>query len=351
MLAADSKAFITSVCLRNSSTWSSVDHFNAEYIALPDRDMLLKLFRVLVKYEGDGFMPLLDYTSYGALPPIKWPFEHLISRPKLKRWLFALFFRLAIPMERDTNAHMTLVIAPLNLTILFRAVRRLEEVGYPKHWLAEVLENIIADNVVTTARPPRRVAETTKDVAKEHPSVRLSTAPFAAEMATLYMEFQPLLPFRLNMESLPPLDSIRRYTIYLPSVSPVAPAATCLALVFFDEKVFYSSIRSVFDLRPALDSIWAEVDSEFAKSSMKKLRESGLAVWTTFRWDVVHNVAHIYIYEKFVEMIKTKDWVCGLGRTAEYEPISDLSERARNAIEPEARWTDLSNIWTEPSIL
>ena len=343
MLTANPKAFITSVCLRNTANWDSVDHFNADYIGLPDRDMLFKLFRVLVKYGGDNFMPLADYTIYGGLPPIKWPFEHLVPRPKLNKWLFALFFRLALPIERDTSDFMTLVHAPLNLTIFLRVLRRLEEVGYPKHWLSDALQNILTNNVVTTARPPRRPGETTKDIAKEPPLAKLSTAPFTAEMTTLCTLFQPLLPFRLDMQSLPTLESIRQYKVSFNDVFPLAPAATCLALVFYDAKLFYAS-KLTHELRSTLDSSWGEIDSDFKHKNHRKLREEGIAVWTTFQWDVVNNVASIYMPEGFVETIKDRDWECSLWRTDEYELVSRPLERARKSIRAEGRWVDSTTV-------
>jgi hypothetical protein len=138
------------------------------------------------------------------------PYEHLLSRAELSRFLFSQFFKLALPSQGNTAS------ASANLSYFFSLLIHLHSIGYPAHWLADVLAKILGDGVNASPSPPRTPDESTP---RNHLSTNTtmrgahgSVAPFLPETSTLASMFQRLLPFN-PITSLPPLSTIHQYSI------------------------------------------------------------------------------------------------------------------------------------------
>lgn len=230
-LKSHKASFFTSKCLRQDGrTWKSLNHFNNEHCLLNDATSLEKA--VQVKYGGNWddpeqkheldtpmnaskeFMPSLDYQCWQKSTSSPNAYENLLSRSTLTKWLHAVLFKLALPAVRDTAAEsMSPVQAPLNLSTFFRLMRRLHEIGYPKHWLSGILTDILLDKVVTSARPPNTSPLDIDEVRRERPPKRISILPFVHELSTLATIFRPCLPFPVLDPDLAVSSNIRRCTI------------------------------------------------------------------------------------------------------------------------------------------
>jgi hypothetical protein len=138
------------------------------------------------------------------------PYENLLSRAELSRFLFSQFFVLSLPLKGNATS------ASANLTYFFDLLVHLHSIGYPAHWLADALAKILGDGVNASPSPPRTPdGATPRSNLSTYTTIRGahgSVAPFLPEMSTLTSMFQRLLPFS-PITSLPTLSTIHQYSI------------------------------------------------------------------------------------------------------------------------------------------
>ncbi|KAF8848482.1 hypothetical protein BDZ45DRAFT_775793 [Acephala macrosclerotiorum] len=145
--------------------------------------------------------------------------------------------------------------------------------GYPSHWLLEVLTAIIEDEITTTARPPRKSPTTSQDAVKDYPERKLCTTPFSSEIATLTLIFRQLLPFSITSTPIPNRDAIHKYTFQMPRQGNFPNVGSArLVLVFFEdsivetiyaganEKTIIALTEGTFSQMLILDPGWEEVE-------------------------------------------------------------------------------------------
>ncbi|TVY26359.1 hypothetical protein LHYA1_G006012 [Lachnellula hyalina] len=96
----------------------------------------------------------------------------------------------------------------------------------------------------------------------------------------------------------------------------------------FNQKphIFHEIILSPLNLtilfRLILDPSWGdEVDGSVKGGAWETMRESGLRVWSTLKWDVEKKEASAWMDERFVEGVGGKHWACGLYRTDVWMPV------------------------------
>jgi hypothetical protein len=352
ILKKESYGMAVSNCLRNSPLWDSVEEFLAEYQLITDDDMLDKLTNVTIVHRGGGPMPLADYTAYVCTSNMKAPgpsdhrhkFPHLLPRTPFNKWLYGLFFKLALPFNCNIRDFTITIYAPLNLTILFRLLHQLRILGYPSHWLHEALLNILQNTVHTTARPPRTLPMRPADVARVHPEKKLCTAPFATEMKTLTQMFRPQIGFALLEHVLPPESTIWKYSFCGLDYVGFSPQLNCLVLVFWDDKMLRATGDAcMMDLRPLLDPSWGdEVDADWRGERFERFRERGVAVWSSAAWGIERRVATAWMPEEFVRMLEREEWRCGLWRSDIWVPAFLTSSVAGDVVKKGERWVDVS---------
>lgn len=107
------------------------------------------------------------------------------------------------------------VLPPLNLRIYFRVVMHLHQLGYPSHWLSEILVTIIENKVVSSVRKFETCPLKPSELTKKHPLRKLSTTPYVPEMTTLTVLFQRILPFAV-LTPLPLPKTIHCFSIKIP---------------------------------------------------------------------------------------------------------------------------------------
>ena len=323
-------AYLALRYLRKSRFLTSIDHYLAEYLAIPGQDPLAKLLWVNLgpledlRYSG-------QYDVYSMLQPKKLRFDQLVTQEVLRKWLLALYFMLALPVRRP---HSHFVMSPLNFTIYFRVLRRLSEIGYPAHWLSDILCDILTGQVKSTARPRRMDDITVEGIEQERPLANLSTAPFVAEIAVLCTMFKPLLPFRFESDSLPVKEVVYRYTIAFPGHHAIKAEPNCFVLWFFDDNLFRkcgldsNHIRSMLDPSPS-----TEVDARYDVPAIKTFREKGVAIWSVMECNVDKKVVSFYAHKSFVDKMIGSDWCVSLLRTDMWYQVDGCNARAKDIVE------------------
>ncbi|KAF3398742.1 hypothetical protein DPV78_007045 [Talaromyces pinophilus] len=209
-----------------------------------------------ILYKATQMQTILKKSQYGSSLPSSheyllemrrdrlapFPYEHLLSRAELSRFLFSQFFKLALPSKGNATS------ASANLTYFFDLLIHLHSIGYPAHWLADSLAKILGDGVNTSPSPPRTPDEATP---RSHISTSTalrgahgSVAPFLPETSTLASMFQRLLPFN-PITSLPHLNSIHQYSIEFPTDSQCL-SPTPMALMIYNSNTYIPAISLQF---------------------------------------------------------------------------------------------------------
>ena len=273
---------------------------------------------------GPSINPLGEYFKWRRTNTSPLDFSSLLPRPALQKWLFALFLKIALPVNRTSQPWDTLIYCPLNLTIFFRTLIHLHKTGYPSHWISEVLIQIIENKVTTSARPPQTSPLDIKEAQTLNPLKKLSTAPFVTEMKTLATIFQPILPFALITDALPPPTNISSYTT---AISPHLHGAGDLPaniLLFHHEKLLKSAFGESCPWKtPSLRrALHPEFEGQFDEK-YRTLQKEGLRVVTTFAWDAEKGEATFWMDRDVMdEMQRGEEWHVGMWRTDIWEDVS-----------------------------
>jgi len=263
---------------------------------------------------------LSDYTRWCRSSISQFDYAALLPRASLQRWLCALFFKITLPVNRlDAQPSSLRVYSPINLTIFVRVFMHLKQLGYPAHWLSEVLEQLLEDRVITSARPPQTSPLKISEAQKEMPMKRLSTAPWIVEMATLAVILQPVLGFPLFTNCLPEPSSICFYTFIPTPVLDFYPNLPVYNLLFMDRELLkaatgfdatkppeYSGDNYYGDpdIRRALHPEIEERGPSSRRDEHRALQEKGLTVITTFDWDPEHREATFWMNRDRMDMMK-----------------------------------------------
>lgn len=288
--------------------------------------MLEQLTQVRIRsgIPTNASRPMKDYIYNHWSTSSPHEFAKLLPRAAFEKWFNALFFRLALPFNIDlsrVNNHTIRMVlsSSLNLSVLYRLIQHLVGIGYPSHWLSNALETLLDNDVQSNARPPRQSPVTVEDVRRQHPTMKLSTAPFLHEMGTLAQLFQPLLPFELTSKNVPRLENIYKHTFRIMGYLEDKPRDNNLALLFvssrrLDAFNIPTNLNFCQNMRPFLDPTWGEKDTEFQGKEFEDFREHGIMLWTAFKFDLKSHEASVWMSENLVEMFTRDEWAVSLVR-------------------------------------
>ncbi|KAI0475735.1 hypothetical protein GGR56DRAFT_433033 [Xylariaceae sp. FL0804] len=217
---------LLSCVLRNPPEWSSIDNFNAEHLLMYDRKRLQAHFGLALSRETPEEQPgpfssapfvMMPYYRWEKTRPAK---KDLMSRPELSRWLYAHFLKLCLPYPRPP-ASFTLVYSPLNQTVFLRLLCLAASLGYPAHWLSDIVDSLLSGEITTTARAPRRCVLQPADADAIHPLRKLDVRPFREEFATLLSLWRAadrgLANLVLATAQLVPPRLVAKYTLQFPA--------------------------------------------------------------------------------------------------------------------------------------
>lgn len=101
-------------------------------------------------------MPSMRYCLWERIRPQRaLTFEQLMPQSKLLHWLYTHFLKICLPYPRARGDDgMGLIFAPLNVTAFVRLLEHVSELGYPTHWISNMIDSIFSGQITTTARPP-----------------------------------------------------------------------------------------------------------------------------------------------------------------------------------------------------
>ncbi len=347
LLKSNKESYYSSTCLRNPAIWASMDDFNNEYMLINDYLTLCRLFQMkkinepmarLFEFGPEMFM-LSDYIKWQYIRRKRFSFSSLVPKEALTKWLYALFFKFALPTDRSGMQFNNLLFCPLNLTIYFRVLLRLHESGYPRHWLATALANIVANTVTTSARPADTAPLEIEEVRQDNPLRKVTTAPYAPEMSTLTTIFQPMLPFSIISSALPKPDDIHLYTISFSSlhVNYKRSQTPVFALVFFNNYL----LKKVIGKRDPTTLNWRLLfydASEFKSDVLDQLRENGLILWSSFEWERRNEQASVWMRKDFGDKcLSSRDWCVGMLRTDTWRLVTKTG-RAKDLMVKGKKW-------------
>lgn len=316
-------------CLRNPPAFDKVDDYNSEYNLLPDDSSTQKVFpykfqrKANLRFVPPGMAMIAeDYMHWSNLST-KIEFDRLMDRPTLTAWIHSLLLKIAIPAQRMVPDTL-LVISPFNLTVLFRVLLHLKGVGYPIHWLSEILTNIITNPLETRATHVSSVPVTAADAKqmldKSRPLRKISLKPFMADLTTLTSIWLPALGFGLfkGHELLPKPTDIRKYAIDFTYVRFENAFEKTNVLVFMDTSLL-GHTGPLIPLRPLL----CQQDRDVRDSipSPAELREKGLHVVTTWEFNTEAKQATFWMREDIIKSMGTgrADWYVGIWRTDSWD--------------------------------
>jgi hypothetical protein len=326
VLRHDHSSVMISRVLRNPPHWITHEDFLTEYLLLSDRQKIEATFcaslseqSLLIEREisgqlayGRGIMMAQPFSwTQSGREPLPW--SKLMGRKELEKWLHMLFFKLNIPFGRPKEG-TDLVYAPLNMTIFFRLILHLFRIGYPSHWLSEILASLSSGAIITEARAPRVMIMDAAHVNRVHPKRKMSVRPFVEEFRTLFAVWRHLLPFGTHLpdtDVVPQIDAIRQFTLRF----TMPPYLTHMYLPVFVLVLWNASKNGkppVKGLRQVL------LDDEQADSAYEGVRQAGrVHVISALKWEMEISRANFWFTDSTLQSILSGDgrWDAYIWRT------------------------------------
>jgi hypothetical protein len=263
-------------------------------------------------------------------------YKTLMPKAKLQIWLYRLFLKTALPVDKYMITDWELIYSPLNLTYFFRLCAHLHSIGYPAHWLSEVVSNLLSGTITTTARPPRSEPLEPREIDAARKPLAQSVAPFTAELSTLAAMWQLLLPFGMLSRHIAPVESLRKYTIAFAKVSQEVDAYPLFILVF--HKGTAIPVSHELNMRGILLS--DEDGSE--EHDHREFRERRVNILSTWTWHRDSRTAMFWLREDEMRRMKEEGWQVCIFRSDNWKPQSG-SRPVEKVEDLGVRWVDLVN--------
>ncbi|TIA18147.1 hypothetical protein D6C80_03603 [Aureobasidium pullulans] len=309
LLHPDDSSAVISRILLNWPAFKTHERFLTEYTLLTDVTSVEKHFSVKLREDssslqnwGSDALELQDYTMWtvGSSKPLRG--DQLMSREANEKYFQAHLLKICLPYPRSIHVTNTGVRSPLNITVLFRLIGQFHKIGYPAHWLSEVLGNLLEGTIMTNARAPRKEVLTIKEAQKTYPSRAMCVKPWIAELSTLVSIWKDVLPFGLlfSNDLIPNLNAVRQYTIKFPTPNGCSLDKSVFALVFWNS----AQEPPPTNLRATL------LDDEQGdrSESARNIRESGIHVLSTFKWTQETRTVSFWLRSDVVETMEQGDW-------------------------------------------
>lgn len=331
--------YVTWACLRNPPAFKTWKDFDNEYLALNEPVDIRRTFSMWSDNKGypetpSLFMPspyVSEYRRTRRTTSAPRPFGELMTRSALETWLFRVFLKLSMPYPRE-NHDYTLIFSPLNLSTFYRLLVHLHAVGYPGHWLSDVLTSILSGSIDTNARPPRSDPLKISETKEAFPRLEQSVAPFTAEMRTLGAIWQPFFDFGVLSDRLPALNSLGRYKAKFEKASLRDGEVATFILVFLNTSSMQPSLAQ--DLRSYL---LADEKGKKGKQAVA-IRQRGLHVCTTWDWDLASETASFWLEDRVMKDMRQGSWAVGIWRSDDWRCQCEPRPLGVVTQEADARW-------------
>ncbi len=348
--------------LLNPPLFHSHEHFQAEYVLMPDEKPITDHFSLvripnptLEKADPASIELMLrrmgapshmkdcaDFMSEGYIVWEARPVrkltrnKDLMPRPALEKWLHAHFLKICVPYPREPVSDRP-TNAPLNITAFIRLVAHLAEIGYPVHWLSQILCDICTRQITTTAHPPVREVTTPADVYATHPPQTMITTPWHAEFTTMLSIWNQLLPFGgiFPPNSLVSPSEIGEYTVRFPDVKRERMRVPHFVLVFWnaeqamlpeDEEGFLWVLLSEDKDDPMLDAA-------------RGFKDALVHIVTAMTYVAATKTASFWYRSDAIEFMKSGGWKVYIWRVDRWERVTKGID-VKNGLTLKRRWDE-----------
>ncbi|GME60903.1 hypothetical protein E4T50_10470 [Neofusicoccum parvum] len=225
------------------------------------------------------------------------------------------------------------------MSIFFRLLNHLREVGYPAHWLSDILSPLLTNTLETGARPPRTVPLALEETRQmfTNPPQPMSIAPFITELTTLASIWLPALNFGLlsGHAAIPPQTGICKYGMVFGNVETRNVYNCAHALVFVDREITFHSDVPVehWPLREILSD--DERDRRKRQPLDDRTHREGLHVLSTWTYRTEGREAAFWMREDVMRRMLAKgSWWCSIWSFDSWEmmasPVNVIREEVRD---------------------
>ena len=159
-------AFDSSNVLTCPPRFKNMSMLNDESVALHEAEDLAQALHVRylqalerpADYAGPIPFQASDYHAWGTASQYQpRAFEDLLPKANFNHWVHSILLKILFPVQRDHDRAAygvsQMIRSLCNLSVFFRLLIHLHSLGFPSHWLSQVLTTLLTDLFVTTARP------------------------------------------------------------------------------------------------------------------------------------------------------------------------------------------------------
>lgn len=285
------------------------------------------------------------YFIWQLQPWKKLPWQKLMGRPQFERWLYGFFLKICLPYPRPVIAFDgSPILAPLNLTVFFRLVSHMHEVGYPAHWISAILNTIAEGAITTTTRAPALEVMTPGAVDWVYPARKINVAPWKAEFTTLLSLWRHLFPFGIFTTSgkeavVAVADEICNYSIKMP------PFTADQWRDQYHEPRFQLVFWDVTQGKPSKKLRALLTDDEFGDTSAaaQAIRDKAIHVVSAFRYMVGTESVNFWLRKDVVDGMLSGpgQWMAHIWRTDTWDMLTEGVPISTN-LKKERNWTATS---------
>ncbi|EGG17640.1 hypothetical protein DFA_08636 [Cavenderia fasciculata] len=310
-------SYICFAILLNVSFWKDMNELVYSYTGIQNIGDFPK-YLGFKKLYGDLF------TEYTYWQPVDSPKE-LATKEEITQWIFNLFVNFGIPAPMNPS-QICIINSPNNLSAIFKVLTRLNEIGYPIHWLTSILESLLCGAINTTATiPGQRVIKYIKQYMRKY-----NILPWQLELSTLTGLWTERHGIRINSPTaiykVPYPGQVQHYRIPIQMINEFIPfsggsviVSTLVAVIEypsmpsdrkiqrfdpmdFDSSPFDDTIRnSLVEIKHAnwlqivsvcsWNDVTRQLDFWMSKVEFQKLTQLGctVAVFRNDSWRVISN--------------------------------------------------------------
>ncbi|KAF9055350.1 hypothetical protein BDZ89DRAFT_1055943 [Hymenopellis radicata] len=251
-----------------------------------------------VSLSGKPMSPV-EYHMFKRLETV----PHLVKRDDLTSIATACFWRTVLPTsyKKLTNCVMQ-VREVVNVHSFFRALETWKNLGYPQHFLADLVERIL-ENRLERSSPPHNAAPA-PIAGRDKALISVCTTPFLVEFEVAATLWEPRL-FPISSDAMISPSDIRRYSVKIPIrrivlLSNLPPSHMVFSMVF--------------GLPTDLDSNSMDVRSAIVRSS--RAWKSSLQFVSTFDYDGQDSLCTVLLSERRMKAFIKQGFEVGLVNTA-----------------------------------
>eukprot|EP00026_Physarum_polycephalum_P001837 Phypoly_transcript_01840.p1 GENE.Phypoly_transcript_01840~~Phypoly_transcript_01840.p1 ORF type:complete len:982 (+),score=166.31 Phypoly_transcript_01840:80-2947(+) len=224
------------------------------------------------------------------------PVDQLVSQEELVNWLHRIFFYIVLPPARSPMSKFR-VDHPLNLLAFVTLLNRLAEVGYPRHWLATVLDNLLSGKIKTKGRPPPNSLNV------HYSATTLTTVPFLVELEYAAAACANHLAFPL-LSPLPALQHIVMTKEFL--LDPRDDQRACVVALMFAPRAAFLPVNMPKELQNLRDNLHGDPKVYLVSS---------------LHWDSVNSKVEFFASEERIAQMVRDDWYAGVVRLDSYKVL------------------------------